>query len=143
MYDDLVKRLWECASGECFNCSQYTETTNASVCSKELMKQAADAIENTSKAYQMMAYAFEAEVTKQRWIPVSERLPQGGDKSGQICANVLLYFDDGNVYPGWMNGCSGKVYYLDDYNDYVLRAPISRVKMWQPLPEPPKEEDHV
>jgi exonuclease V gamma subunit len=45
MYDDLVKRLWECASGECFNCSQFTETTNASVCSKELMKQAADAIE--------------------------------------------------------------------------------------------------
>lgn len=45
MHDELVKRIWECASGECFNCSQYTETTNASVCSKELMKQAADAIE--------------------------------------------------------------------------------------------------
>lgn len=46
---ELVKRLWECASGECFNCSQYTETTNASVCSKELMKQAADAIEAMSE----------------------------------------------------------------------------------------------
>ena len=45
MYDELLKRLLECVSGECFNCSQYTETTNASVCSKELMKQAADAIE--------------------------------------------------------------------------------------------------
>ncbi len=49
MYDELVKRIWECASGECFNCSQYTPTTNASVCSKELMKQAADAIEELSK----------------------------------------------------------------------------------------------
>ena len=49
MYDALVKRIWECASGECFNCSQYTPTTNASVCSKELMKQAADAIEELSK----------------------------------------------------------------------------------------------
>ena len=49
MNDELVKRLWECASGECFNCSQYTETTNASVCSKGLMKQAADAIEELSK----------------------------------------------------------------------------------------------
>lgn len=48
--DELVKRLWECASGECFNCSQYTETTNASVCSKELMKQVADAIEELQKA---------------------------------------------------------------------------------------------
>ena len=46
--DELVRRLWECASGECFNCSQYTETTNASVCSKELMKQAADVIEELS-----------------------------------------------------------------------------------------------
>ena len=45
MNDKLVKRLWECASGECFNCSQYKPTTNASVCQKELIKQAADAIE--------------------------------------------------------------------------------------------------
>ena len=48
MYDDLVKRLWECASGECFNCSQYTPTTNASICFKELMKQAAAVIEELS-----------------------------------------------------------------------------------------------
>lgn len=49
MYDELVKRLWECASGECFNCSQYTPTTNASVCQKELMKQAAEAIEERNR----------------------------------------------------------------------------------------------
>ena len=65
MYDDLVKRLWECASGECFNCSQYTETTNASVCSKELMKQAADAIE------ELMRFAYfvaqEVVVTDEEW----------------------------------------------------------------------------
>lgn len=56
MYDDLVKRLRECASGECFNCSQYTEITNASVCQKELMKQAADAIEELA--------AFKASITE-------------------------------------------------------------------------------
>ena len=49
MYDDQIKRLRECASGECFNCSQYTQTTNASVCQKELMKQAAGAIEDLNK----------------------------------------------------------------------------------------------
>lgn len=49
MYDETIKRLWECASGECFNCSQYTPTTNASICQKELMKQAADAIEELQK----------------------------------------------------------------------------------------------
>ena len=65
MYDELVKRLRECASGECFNCSQYTETTNASVCSKELMKQAADAIE------ELMRFAYfvaqEVVVTDEEW----------------------------------------------------------------------------
>lgn len=54
MCDELVKRLWECAFGECFNCSQYTPTTNASVCQKELMKQAADAIEELLKAAKAM-----------------------------------------------------------------------------------------
>ena len=52
--DELVKRLWECASGECFNCSQYTPTTNASVCQKELMKQAADVIEELLRAAKAM-----------------------------------------------------------------------------------------
>ena len=59
MYDDLVKRLWECASGECFNCSQYTETTNASVCSKETMKQAAAAIEELSRAADAIPHVCE------------------------------------------------------------------------------------
>lgn len=75
MYDELVKRLWECASGECFNCSQHTPTTNASICSKELMKQAADAIE---ELVCMVADEHNARLDseeRQRWIPVTERLP--------------------------------------------------------------------
>ena len=77
---------------------------------------------------------------KLRWISVEERLPEGADKSGAICENVWLLFDDGGVYPGWMNGRTEKVYYLNDYDDFVRKAPISRVKMWQQRPEPPKEE---
>lgn len=63
MYDDLVKRLRDAAS--------YDERIVIETC-----KEAADAIENTSKAYQMMAEAYEAEVTKSNWIPVTERLPE-------------------------------------------------------------------
>ena len=47
-----------------------------------------------------------------KWIPVTELLPKGADKSGELCENVWLFFDDGNVYPGWMNGITEKVYYL-------------------------------
>ena len=68
MYDELVARLWECASGECFNCSQYTETTNASVCSKELMKQAADAIE----FLQTYKVAFENIISMGGWWLVGQ-----------------------------------------------------------------------
>ena len=58
MYDEIVKKLWECASGECLNCSQYTETTNASVCSKELMKQAANAIEELVRKEKFHAFLW-------------------------------------------------------------------------------------
>ncbi len=78
MYDELVKRLWECASGECFNCSQYTETTNASVCQKELMKQAANAIEKqqaAEKKYLANISALETEnqhlKREREWMPVA------------------------------------------------------------------------
>ena len=146
VYDELVKRLREEASSWCANCC-YREGNcicaapddSKKDCDVYTKLQAAAAIEGLiCEVADEHNARLDAE-ERQRWIPVTERLPQGGDKSGQICANVLLYFDDGNVYPGWMNGRSEKVYYLDDDNDYVLRAPISRVNMWQPLPEPPKE----
>ena len=73
------------------------------------------------------------------WISVEERLPEGADESGAICENVWLLFDDGGVYPGWMNGTTKKVYYLDDMHDVVMRAPISRVRAWQQRPTPPEE----
>lgn len=134
MYDKLVKDLREKAEFLSF-----AEPLHIKSALAETMKQAADALEELVCDLADEHNARLDAEERRCWIPVSERLPQGGDKSGQICVNVLLYFDDGNVYPGWMNGCSEKVYYLDDDNDYVLRAPISRVKMWQPLPEPPKE----
>ena len=78
MNDKLVKRLWECASGECFNCSQYTPTTNASVCQKEMMKQAANAIEEqqaAEKKYLANISALETEnqhlKREREWMPVA------------------------------------------------------------------------
>lgn len=46
MYDELIKRLWECVSGECWNCSQHKDSYDGQrTCADNLMKQAADAIE--------------------------------------------------------------------------------------------------
>ena len=118
-YDNLTKRLWECASGECFNCSQYTETTNASVCSKELMKQVADAIE---------------ELSKPRWIPVTERLPEEEKKRYWVCTDTEYQCEC-----RWTNNRFGMGEF-DEWGWSIFDIPqYSHVVAWMPLPEPPEE----
>ena len=75
-----------------------------------------------------------------KWIPVTERLPQ---EKLEMCKNVILLMDDGIVTAGWLNANTsdgGKVFYLDAVRDYIVKAPISRCTHWMPLPEPPKGE---
>jgi hypothetical protein len=88
------------------------------------------------KAFDLAISALE----RDRWISVEERLPVGGDKSGAVCEDIWMLFDDGSVFCGWMNGCTETAYYLDGYHDFVRKCPISRVRAWKPKPEPPKEE---
>lgn len=139
MYDELVKRLWECASGECFNCSQYTETTNASVCSKELMKQAADAIEELQKENESLARSVNeaAEILRTRkpkWVSVEDRMPKIGEfvlvcfKNNDMAVAKIFAHDENFIFwraltdEGWEADCDNEPTH------------------WMPLPEPPKEE---
>lgn len=110
MYDELVQRLRDISNSDSNIKSNYIGLE---------MLQAADAIE---------------ELSKPKWIPVTERLPKGADASGTICENVNLLLDDGLVTCGWMNGITDKVYYLNVRDDYIQKAPISRVTHWMPLP---------
>ena len=118
MYDELVKRLWGCASGECFNCLQYTETTNASVCSKELMKQAADAIE---------------ELSKPRWIPVTERLPE------EHVFVLIRQDDDRMMVAERVDGDWWYRYFAYDVDRWD-EDEQGTITHWMQLPQPPKEE---
>ena len=130
MYDEIVRRLRECASGECFNCSQFTETTNASVCSKELMKQAADAIEE--RCQQVDKFAEEAArlyAKLPRWIPVTERLPEQGKRYlvirfDEVTKTQFIYILWHDAHDLWWNRL-----YKGQYN----------VTHWMPLPELPNE----
>ena len=123
MYDELIKRLRLQADVERFYSGE-----------PMLNDQAADAIESVSKAYQMMAEAYEIEVTKQKWIPVTERLPEvnkyvlGCFKNGSMTAVCFFEIDENITFwractdEGWEADCD------------------SEPTHWMPLPEPPKEE---
>lgn len=69
-----------------------------------------------------------AELSKPRWIPVTERLPEDG-------SDVLAYLDSritaANYYKEtWQDCVMGRLYLTEE----------GFVTHWMPLPEPPKEE---
>ena len=104
----------------------------------DLARRAADAIESASKAYQMMAEAYEREVTKQKWIPVTEALPKTresilGKKSSKVI--VAFHFDDGTQGTDIAHTINGE-WKFEDHITVVTRT----ITNWMPLPQPPKEE---
>jgi hypothetical protein len=90
-------------------------------CGKPILTQLCDALE----AETTRAEKAEAE---NRWIPVSERLPENG-------IDVLLY---------WSNDAQNEKYvdieryHIDHWE--TLDRPWIRAISWMPLPEPPKGE---
>ena len=119
MYEELVKRL---------------RSHNGWALNKTL-DEAADAIESTNKAYQMISEAYEAEVTKQNWIPVTERLPKDGEF-------VLVCNDDKHMMIAKYETETYEWYYKYMNYDFDIwdNEEQGPVCYWMPLPEPPKEE---
>lgn len=107
MYGELVKRLRRCSQFRCRGC----EYENITPCRTKLNDEAADAIE---------------ELSKPRWIPVTERLP---DYPGRF----MCYYEIDDC--GEMGHCIDWGRYNPDDGWYV-----SGVTRWQSLPEPPREE---
>ena len=68
-------------------------------------------------------------VTVQEWIPVTERLPEWGERV--ICTDGYAVFEQYRVglscvYGMWDRG--------------GLKSPMQEVTHWMPLPQPPKGE---
>ena len=76
-------------------------------------------------------------VTIQRWIPVTERLPDGA-KDGESADNVIVLTDDCEVTTGWLNHDTWWI--IRGYNDYHTSYEKEKVTHWMPLPEAPKGE---
>ena len=79
-------------------------------------------------------------VTIQRWIPVTERLPQEDEPLGATCEQVQVLLADGTVTTGWCNRIRKLWYHLPlgDTHFYGYPYEHTLVVAWQPLAEPPK-----
>lgn len=126
MYDELIKRLWECVSGECWNCSQHKDSYDGQrTCADNLMKQAADAIEELEGKHFMMKKTAEWLAEKvPTWVSVTERLPSAHEL-------VLVY------NPGYLM-TTGFLYEDGRWRVRSVDYPNTPTH-WMPLPEPPKE----
>lgn len=107
MYDELIEGLRVIAKGE----------------TDGIFSEAADVIEGLSHAVEQMT-----EWRKNRWIPVTERLPEhSGD--------YLVYSIGGN----WKQLSTIEIAFWNDKN-FIVQS-FFAVTHWMPLPEPPKENE--
>ena len=113
MYDELVKRLRICPDYNegCVNCPNEHDLG----CRTTTMREAADAIE---------------ELSKPRWIPVTERLPEAGER--------VLCYCRANIYEVMKMRTDGAWVHNDKVYDSAYMSGF--VTHWMPLPTPPKEE---
>ena len=117
--EELVKTLRLCNSVSCRGCALY----ELSGCGSILKQQAADMLEKL---------AAEKDEKKPEWISVKDRLPERDRNvlviDGHNSIRILAFWrKNGNEWE-WIT----ETYGISRKND---------VKMWMPLPEPPKEEE--
>ena len=121
MYEDLIKRL-RAHNGWALN---------------KTLDEAANVIESVSKIYQMIAEVYESEVAKQKWIPVTEQLPEVERKSYWVCTNTGYQCEC-----RWTNNQFG-IGESDEWGWSIFDIPqYQKVIAWMDLPEPykpPKE----
>ena len=72
-------------------------------------------------------------VTVQRWIPVTERLPE--IECCTYSVDVLFYVRDDGIYAGYVNHETGTW----KCRCHAVKFAKNKVTHWMPLPEPPKE----
>lgn len=135
---EIVQALRCCAEGECKDCAMHEDKQR---CQENLLDKAAEAIER-------LAAENAALREKQRWIPVTERLPDERDA-------VIILLKDGQAFrgeirerialPEWWYFCDasdtdmdmlGVMYPLFDDGLWLHENPVVA---WMPLPGAPEE----
>ena len=116
---DIVQALRCCAEGECKDCAMHEDKQR---CQENLLDKAAEAIERLTAENAVLR-------EKQRWIPVTERLPERD-------VQVLGWYKDNpfsqyrHEVVAW-NGNGWVFVYAHRY--------VTNVTHWMPLPDAPEE----
>ena len=127
---DIVQALRCCAEGECKDCAMHEDKQR---CQENLLDKAAEAIERLTAENAALR-------EKQRWIPVTERLP----KLIPSCAGTA-YSEAVNVLTTGRKVLTA----IYDGTDFITDAEFwdaegEEITHWTPvllpLPEPPKED---
>lgn len=132
-YDELIKDLRICASTFTESCEECSHSNEHGDCYNGLKRSAADAID-------------ELQSQLPRWIPVTERLPNGEsdrylvayDFMSHLRVAICYYADNLEKvckYDFAGRTDNGFYAYDDEYGFYEK----TDVRYWMPLPEPPKE----
>ena len=125
MYDELVKALHDGA--EFLECS----TPGIKNSFAKMCHNAADAIEELSRDLDSMNEANIALYgALPKWIPVTERLPDAGER--------VLCYCRANIYEVMKMRTDGAWVHNDKVYDSAYMSGF--VTHWMPLPTPPKEE---
>jgi hypothetical protein len=141
--EELVKALRCCAEGECKDCAMHEDKQR---CQENLLDKAAEAIERDQKEIDELR-------EKQRWIPVTERLPEERELVNVVWVNRVPepYYEKIKGVPFSGTACffGGRWYWdspivLDLLSEYGKDDPdlvddAVDITHWMPLPEPPKE----
>ena len=144
MYEVLIAHLRECAKLDASN-NTYTEAADAI----EELSRAADAIPHVCEccigcevesggcdnAFVLSPKRAKEYLSKPRWIPVTERLPES------VCKSYLCLTDTGyHCEVRWTNNIFG-FGESDRWGWSIFDVPqYCNVTHWMPLPEPPKEK---
>lgn len=128
--DEIVTALGYCAVSNCEECNGAEYGDKMCCCSDALKLSAADLIENQQNHIRALLQANDALRERQRWIPVTERLPVGADQvlvvaSGKPRENIELVHavEIASLYSdGWC---------LETWPEWTGAA----VTHWMPLPE--------
>ena len=118
---EIVQALRCCAEGECKDCAMHEDKQR---CQENLLDKAAEAIERLTAENAALR-------EKQRWIPVTERMPERD-------VQVLGWYKDNpfsQYRPGvvaW-NGNGWVFVYAHRY--------VTNVTHWMPLPKAPEDGD--